>query len=208
MTPDQLAAATGCKPDIASRWAPAFTAAFDEFKFDNRPRRAMLVAQCAHESANFTRLRESLNYSAEALHRQWPNRFSAAESQRVGRTVNQPANEVAIANIAYASRMGNGDIASGDGWRFRGTGPIQLTGRDMYTRAGAALHLDLVNNPDQLLDPFVGCRVAGWFFAVEKGLLPIADRGDVVTCTKYINGGTIGLSARIAGYERAMKVAL
>jgi putative chitinase len=208
MTPDQLAAATGCKPDIAARWAPAFTAAFDEFKFNNRPRRAMLVAQCAHESANFTRLRESLNYSAEALRRQWPHRFTPELADQVGRTLDHAANEVAIANIAYANRMGNGDAASGDGWRFRGTGPIQLTGRDMYTRAGAALHLDLVNNPDQLLDPFVGSRVAGWFFAVEKGLLPIADRGDVVTCTKYINGGNIGLSARIAGYERAMRAAL
>ena len=208
MTPDLLAAATGCKPEIAARWAPAFSAAFDEFKFNNRPRRAMLLAQCAHESANFTRLRESLNYSAEALRRQWPHRFTLDEAYRVGRTPTQPANEVAIANIAYAGRMGNGDVASGDGWRFRGTGPIQLTGRDIYTRAGAALHIDLVNNPDQLLDPFVGCRVSAWFFAVEKGLLPIADRGDVITCTKYINGGTIGLAARVSAYERAMRVAL
>ncbi len=208
MTPDLLAAATGCRPEIAATWAPAFSAAFDEFKFHNRPRRAMLVAQCAHESANFTRLRESLNYSAEALRRQWPHRFSLEEAYRVGRTPTQPANEMAIANIAYGGRMGNGDVASGDGWRFRGTGPIQLTGRDLYTRAGAALYIDLVNNPDQLLDPFVGCRVSAWFFAVEKGLLPIADHGDVITCTKYINGGNIGLAARVAAYERAMRVAL
>lgn len=208
MTPDQLATATGCKPALAAVWAPAWTAAFDEFKFNNRPRRAMLLAQCAHESGNFERLRESLNYSAEALIRQWPNRFTSDLAYQHGRTASQPANQVGIANIAYANRMGNRDAASGDGWRFRGTGPVQLTGRDMYTRAGAALHLDLVNNPDQLLDPFVGARVAGWFFAVEKGLMGLADRGDVAKVTKYINGGSIGLAARVAAYERAMRVAL
>lgn len=204
MTPDQLVAATGCTPAVAAVWAPALTHGCDEFDFNTRPRRAMLVAQAAHESMLFTSLRESMNYSAEALLRQWPNRFAPADAQSYGRTPLHSANQPMIANLAYGGRLGNGDAASGDGWTFRGAGPIQITGRDMFARCGAALGIDLVADPEQLAtDVLAGARSAAWLIAVEKALLRFADRGDVAMCTKYINGGAIGLASRVKLFERA-----
>jgi putative chitinase len=108
-----------------------------------------------------------------------------------------------IANKVYAGRMGN--IEEGDGWRYHGRGLIQLTGKENYEHCGSSLGVDLVGNPDWLLEPEYATLSAGWFFN-KKGLNQIADLGDVVTLTKRINGGTLGLDDRVMRTNRALAV--
>ena len=105
-----------------------------------------------------------------------------------------------IANMVYSSRMGNGPPQSGDGWLYRGRGAKQLTGKDNYKRCGEALGLDLVANPDLLLEPVPAARSAGWFWKTNN-LSKFADEGDIKGMTKKINGGYIGLEARQALYD-------
>jgi putative chitinase len=108
-----------------------------------------------------------------------------------------------IANMVYSSRMGNGPPQSGEGWKYRGRGLKQLTGKDNYKRCGDALNLDLVNNPDLLLEPMPAARSAGWFWKVNT-LSPLADASDIKGMTKKINGGFIGLEARQALFDKIM----
>jgi putative chitinase len=151
--------AVGVKPDTAETWLPAVQMACTEFEINTPLRISAFLAQCAHESGGFTRLVENLNYSAEALIRVWPKRFPSMEvAMRYHR---QPEK---IANSVYASRMGNGPEASGEGWKYRGRGLKQLTGKDNYQRCGQALALDLVGDPDLLLNPRPAARSAGWFW--------------------------------------------
>lgn len=153
-------------------------------------REAMFIAQCAHESAGFTRFDENLNYSAERLLQVFPKYFkNSYEAQRYAH------NRVAIGSRIYANRMGNRDEASGDGWRFRGRGCIQLTGRNMYEAAGAALRLPLVTFPDHVEHAHTGAPVAAWYWHTH-GCNALADRDDFVAVTKAINGGVNGLADR------------
>ena len=108
-----------------------------------------------------------------------------------------------IANLVYSSRMGNGPAESGEGWKFRGRGLKQLTGKNNYTRCGAALGLDLVTNPDLLLEPSAAARSAGWFWKTNN-LSKFADIGDMEGMTKKINGGLIGIADRKARYEKVL----
>ena len=132
-------------------------------------------AQTSHESGGYTMLSENLNYKAATLAACWPNRFAVlgADKKPVkenGKLVpTAVANSIAgkpelIANLVYSSRMGNGPAESGEGWKFRGRGLKQLTGKDNYARCGAALGLDLISNPDLLLEPMAAARSAGWFW--------------------------------------------
>nr|WP_267874082.1 glycoside hydrolase family 19 protein [Massilia polaris] len=115
-----------------------------------------------------------------------------------------------IANTAYANRMGNGSIESGDGWRYRGRGPGQLTGKDNYTACGEALGLDLVNCPDQVAEPTVGCLAFAWFWdkgnRTGKSLNLVADIGKIDRLSLAVNGGSHGLAERIALTQRALEV--
>jgi putative chitinase len=153
------------------------------------------LSQLAHESAGFTATSENLYYRAEALSRVWPSRFppGVAESYAM-----QPEK---IANKAYCDRMGNGDEASGDGWKYRGKGLIQLTGKDNYQRFSDATGVDAVGNPELLAEPEMAALSAGWFWA-SNGLNALADAKDVVGMTKRINGGTHGLDDRQAKYAK------
>jgi putative chitinase len=108
-----------------------------------------------------------------------------------------------IANMVYSSRMGNGPPQSGEGWKYRGRGAKQLTGKDNYARCGKDLNIDLVENPDLLLEPLYAARSAGWFWHVNK-LSPLADEGNIKEMTKKINGGYIGLEARQSLYNKIM----
>jgi putative chitinase len=108
-----------------------------------------------------------------------------------------------IANVVYSNRMGNGSIESGDGWKYRGRGLKQLTGKDNYTRCGNALNTDFVSEPDLLLEPQYAALSAGWFWTANK-CSDFADIGDVEGLTKRINGGLIGLADRKARYERVL----
>ena len=110
-----------------------------------------------------------------------------------------------ICNRAYGNRMGNGTESSGDGWKFRGRCPLQLTGHNNYLAAGTALGVDLVNNPDLALDPETGFRICVWFWTT-RNINALADAGDFVGVVKAINGGTNGLAQREAFYNTALSV--
>lgn len=195
VSPSQLRAVC---PKADPAWAEALSAAMAEFSIGAPVRASAFLAQLAHESAGLTRFSENLNYSAERLVAMWPKRFTPALAAKYAR---QPEK---IANYAYAGRYANGDESSGDGWRYRGRGPIQLTFRGNYRAAGEKLGLDLVNNPDRVLEPAIGARVAGWYWDSRK-LNVLADARDFVGITKAINGGTHGLADRTALYEKAKR---
>lgn len=171
----------------AARWAGPLGDAMSRHFLTTPKRAAMFLAQLAHESSELTRLEEDLNYSARRLVEVWPSRFSR-ETASIYQ--HQPQR---IANRVYALRLGNGSQASGDGWRYRGRGPIQLTGKANYGAAGRALGMDLLSHPDDVAaDPMVGAEVAAWLF-VKNGCIPHADLGDLANCTRAINGGMNGL---------------
>lgn len=161
-------------------------------------RMAHFLAQCAHESANFTRTEENLNYSLEALLRVFPKYFN---TQNVAPYVRQP---IEIASRVYANRMGNGSEESCDGWRYRGRGYIQLTGKDNYERFGAGVTENLIDHPELVASKYP-LLSAAWFWSVNR-LNDIADRGAdqqvVADLTKKINGGYKGLEERHRYFDR------
>jgi putative chitinase len=175
----------------AARWHAPLNRALNVWKIDTPERVAMFLAQCAHESGGFKRLTESLRYSASALLATWPNRFTPDEA------VAMAYNEEAIAERAYGGRMGNGPEGSGDGFLYRGRGIIQLTGRENYRKAGAAIGIDLEAKPDAALQPVAACQVAGWYWS-SHGCNELADAGDFEGITRRINGGLNGLADRKA----------
>jgi len=196
MSPAQLAAAIGCTVDRAAKWHPHIAEAMKRFDITTPNEMASFVAQLAHESSHLSRLEENLNYSADGLAATWPARYRDKETGKPSQLAlllhRRPA---AIANNCYANRMGNGDIASGDGWRYRGRGPIQITGKANYERCGKAIGVDLLNNPELLLEPRAGALSAGWFWHVN-GLDKHDDDASVLAETKIINGGTNGIAER------------
>lgn len=147
------------------------------------------MAQAAHECAGFTRFVENLNYSAEGLRKTWPSRFNRATAEAFAR---KPES---IANYVYANRLGNGTELSGDGWRFRGRGIFQLTGRDNYRKYGQLIGIDLEGQPELAEDPTVAVRVAVMYW-VQNRLNIFADHDDLFSITRAINGGLNGLEDR------------
>jgi len=143
MNSEQLAKALKITPIKAEEWIDAINETFDRFDISTPERQACFLGQCAHESGGFTALKENLNYSAEGLTKVWPKRFPSLD-------VAQPyhRNPEKIANKVYADRMGNGNEASGEGFKYRGRGLIQLTGKDNYRACGEALGVDLLEDPD------------------------------------------------------------
>ena len=175
----------------------ALDAAMRRFEISTPARMAAFCAQLAHESGQLQRWTENLGYRWERLRQVFPKYFpSDAEARPFDRKPER------IANRVYASRMGNGPEASGDGWRYRGRGPIQLTGKDNYRACGQGIGVDLVEDPDRLATPEPGCLAAAWFWA-RNGLNALADAGDFVTITRRINGGLNGLAERREFWERA-----
>lgn len=183
----------------ASIYLLPFDAACTEFEINTPARLAAFCAQLSIESADLTRWMENLNYSAGRLVAVWPMRFN---SGNVALYAGQP---VKIANYVYANRMGNGDEESGDGWKFRGRGPIQLTGRANYRYAGDGLGLPLEADPDVVAQPEVGLRVAAWYWQ-DKGLNALADAGNFKEITRRINGGEIGYPARLKRYNENKRI--
>jgi putative chitinase len=180
-------------------WYKAMSKLFPKYKVTTPERIAGFIAQCGHESNNFRVLEENLNYSAEALDKIFPKYFKNA-----GRNAADYARKPEkIANVIYANRMGN--TQPGDGYRFRGRGVIQLTGRDNYTNFGKTLNKDA----EQVID-YV-CTIAGalesalWYWN-SRNINAAADAGDIVKMTKLVNGGTIGLEDRKKHYAHAMEV--
>ena len=177
-------------PKAPLSWLEAIATELPKHGFDTPNEIASFLAQCAHESKEFTDLEENLNYSAERLMVVWPKRFPSYEiAQRYEHVPER------LANYVYANRNGNGDEASGDGWRFRGRGPIQLTGRRNYAACGADIGEGLLVVPDLLLTPMVGIRSALWFWKITN-LDKLDDDRDVKVETLRINGGETGLDHR------------
>jgi putative chitinase len=177
-------------PLCSAEWAAALEKAMPSRGISTGPRMAMFLAQCAHESAGFARFVENLNYSAERLVQVFPRYFKSMLD--ADRYAHQPT---LIANRVYASRMGNGDEKSGDGWRFRGRGCIQLTGRFNYNAAAIAIRYPLLTMPDSLTEPTVGAAAAAWFWE-SRACNAMADKGDFTGITRAINGGLNGLEDR------------
>jgi putative chitinase len=185
---------------IDGKWTEPLKETFEKYGIDTSKRQAAFIGQCMHESGGFKLLEENLNYSARALMVTWPSRFPSEE------VANQYArNPEKIANKVYGGRMGNGPEETGDGWKYRGRGIKQLTGKENYERCGSGLGVDLVSNPDLLLDPKYAALSAGWFWN-KHNLNDLADKGDIETMTKRINGGLLGLDARKAAIKKAESV--
>ena len=191
---------TLAKLKISIDWVEPLEEVFHRYEINTPERQAAFIGQCAHESMNFTKLEENLNYSAEALMKTWPSRFPTMEvAQQYAR------NPEKIANKVYGGRMGNGTEETGDGWLYHGRGLIQLTGKDNYTLAGDALNMDFIHSPDYVLVPKYAALTAGWYWN-KRQLNKEADAKDYTGMTKKINGGTIGLDDRIAHIKHAQEV--
>ena len=166
----------------------------DTFKINSISKLTHFLAQCAHESGNFKFVKENLNYSAEGLLKVFPKYFSKDTAAIAAR---KP--EV-IANIVYSNRMGNGDRASGEGWKFRGRGYIQLTGKVNYKAFGDYIGVDLIKEPDLVATKYP-LTSAAWFFETKR-LWVLADKGiddeTIKFMTRRINGGFNGLADRIS----------
>lgn len=187
-------------PEKRAEYLPHMQMAMAEFGITTRLREAAFIAQIAHESQNLARLEENLNYSAQRLRQVFPRRFPTdAAANAVAR---QPER---IANVIYANRIGNGPPESGDGFRYRGRGFIQLTGRANYREFGNLLGLNLEGDPDQAATPAVAFRIAAAFWK-SRGCNQLADGQQITNITKRINGGTIGLAERIALFGRAKRI--
>jgi len=180
---------------IDLKWEEPLQATFDKYDISNVKRQAAFLGQCAHESGNFKTLQENLNYSAEGLMKTWPSRFSTKEI--ADQYARQPAK---IAGKVYNGRLGN--TSEEEASKYLGRGLIQLTGKENYERCGLAIGVDLLSDPDLLLDPRYAAMSAGWFWN-KKGLNELADQQEHGQITKRINGGTIGLDDRIAKTTKA-----
>ena len=184
----------------------------DDYDINTPKRIAAFVAQCAHEStgrlpdgtyAPFVALKENLNYKPASLRRTFPKYFPTDELAQ--QYCSRPNRQEAIANRVYANRMGNGDESSGDGWRFCGRGLIQLTGRSNYQAFADSLEMSIDDVP-AYLGTFEGACQSACFFWESQKLNQWADTGDILTLTKRINGGTIGLNDRIKHYKHALAI--
>jgi putative chitinase len=188
------------KLHIGPEWVDALNETFQRWQISSPVQQAAFIGQCGHECGNFRILEENLNYRAATLMKLWPKRFPTLEI----------ANEYAgkpnkIANKVYSGRMGNRDELSGDGYRFRGRGCIQLTGATNYYHAGQALGVDFWREPQLVSTPKYAALTAGWFWFTH-GCNELAERQDWTGLTKKINGGTIGLQERIAHTNQALAV--
>jgi putative chitinase len=184
-------------------WFNALSKLLPDYEINTSKRIAAFIAQCAHESGNFMVLKENLNYRPATLRKIFPKYFP--DDAIANKYCSHPNKQEVIANRVYANRMGNGPEESGDGYRYCGRGLIQLTGRENYSWFAASLSIS-VEEAAQYLETFEGAAQSACWFWETNNLNQWADRGDIVTLTKRINGGTIGLDDRIKHYEHALHI--
>lgn len=194
-TADQLS-----KLNIGAQWVDPLNETFARFGISTPLLQAAFIGQCGHECGNFKVLEENLNYRAATLMKLWPKRFPNLEIANA-----YAGNPKKIANMVYANRMGNRDESSGDGYRFRGRGCIQLTGANGYFHAGKALGRDFWVDPDLVSTPQYAALTAGWFWSTHK-CNEAAQSQDWVKLTKIINGGIIGLEERLKHINQALSI--
>lgn len=185
--------------EIVDAYVEPLNKVFEKFEINTPSRIAMFLAQVGHESGGLTRTSENLNYKAERLSQIFPKYFRDVDPHDYAK------NPEKIANRVYSNRMGNGDEHSGDGYKFRGRGLIQLTGRDNYESFAEDMEMDLDAAVQYLSTPEGAAMSAGWFWD-QHDLNDWADKNDVKTVTKKINGGTIGLEEREELFEEALGV--
>ena len=198
LTQAQLAQLIPGNPYVAE-WYEALEQLLPDYDINTPQRVAAFIAQCAHESGNFRAIKENLNYQAATLSKVWPRLFPTDVAAQYAH------NQEAIANRAYASRMGNGDEASGDGFRYCGRGLIQLTGKSNYQAFADSLQMAVEDVPAYLAT-FEGAAQSACWFWESQNLNQFADSGDILTMTKRINGGTLGLDDRTARYNHALQI--
>jgi len=199
LTEEQLAQLIPGNPYI-SEWHEALEQCLPDYDINTPQRVAAFVAQCAHESGGFRVLKENLNYRAVTLRKVFPKYFPNDQiaAQYAGK-------QEMIANKVYGNRMGNGDESSGDGFRYCGRGLIQLTGKNNYQLFAESIETPVEDIPHYLATFEGAVQSACWFWE-SNNLNQWADRGDILTLTKRINGGTIGLDDRIKHYNHALHV--
>lgn len=202
LTKQQLKELLSKNPYI-DQWHHALSILLPDYEINTPKRIAAFIAQCAHESGGFTALKENLNYKPATLRKLFGKYFptdALAEEY-----CSKPNKQAAIANRVYASRMGNGDEASGDGYKYCGRGLIQLTGKSNYVAFADSLEIS-PEEASEYLATFEGAAQSACWFWETNNLNQYADKGDILTMTKRINGGTIGLEDRIKHYEHALHV--
>lgn len=202
LTKEQLAQLIPGNPYL-NYWHDALSKLLPDYSIDTTKRIAAFVAQCAHESGNFRTIRENLNYRPQTLRKLFSKYFPNDEI--ANEYSSRPNKQEAIANRIYANRMGNGPEESGDGFRYRGRGLIQLTGKENYSWFAASLQIP-VEEAAEYLETFEGAAQSACWFWEMNNLNRWADEGDILTLTKRINGGTIGLDDRIKHYKHALHV--
>lgn len=199
LTQDQLQQMIPANPHV-EHWHEALIQLLPDYDINTPQRIAGFIAQCAHESNGFTAIKENLNYRPESLMKLFHKYFPTLDSAQA-----YAHQQEKIANKIYANRMGNGDEASGDGYKFCGRGLIQITGRDNYQSFADSLQMSIDDVPDYLAT-FEGAAQSACWFWENNNLNKWADQGDILTLTKKINGGTIGLEDRKAHYDHALQV--
>jgi putative chitinase len=197
-TSDQVQQILSHNPHYES-WYAALAHVLDRYEVNTVPRVAAFIAQTAHESANYTALKENLNYNAASLNRIWPKRFPPDVAAAYAHDPEK------IANRAYCDRMGNGSESSGDGWKFHGRGLIQLTGRDLYEKFATEIGKELDETVDYCETPD-GAVESACFFWEHHRLNTVADAGNMEHMTKIINGGLLGIEDRTARFHHVLSV--
>ena len=191
------------KNPYVDHWHRALAQLLPDYEINTPQRIAAFIAQCAHESGNFVFLKENLNYKAPTLRKLFAKYFPTDEL--ANEYASKPNKQEAIANRIYANRMGNGDEASGDGFRYCGRGLIQLTGKSNYQNFADSLEMRVEDVPAYLAT-FEGAAQSACWFWESNNLNKWADTGDIKELTRRINGGYIGLEDRIKHYEHALHV--
>jgi len=199
LTLEQFKAIAGENP-YAEHWVEALNKCLPDYDITTPERLAGFFGQCMVESAGFTAIKENLNYKAESLVRLWKSHFPTIDI--ANQYAHQPEK---IANRAYAGRMGNGPEESGDGWKFRGKGLIQLTGRDNYQGFANSVQMS-IDDAAAYLETFEGCVQSACYFWENANLNTLADQGNIDHISHIINGGTLGQEERRHFYQIALQV--
>lgn len=206
LTAKQFQQATGIGDYQRDVWYPHIFATMNKYGINTSLRQAHFLAQVGHESGGFSRIQENLNYSVSALLMLFARRIGSEDAKRLGRQAGEKVvpklRQEQIANIIYANRNGNGGVSSGDGYRYRGRGLIQITGRANYAALVNQLGIDIVSDPDALTSYGLAAESAGAWWK-NHGLNQIADTDDVSRITRIINGGTNGLDDRKSRLTKA-----
>lgn len=208
LTNAQLRAAIpGASPVNIAKYLGPINATLAEFDISTPQRAAYFLSQIGHETIDLSATIENLNYSVENILKTFGrHRISEADARRVGRIDGkQRCNSEELANLIYGGPWGVknlGNTEPGDGWKFRGRGAIQTTGRHNMTQTGKGLKLDLINKPELLSEPLHWARSAGWFWK-DRGLNKYADAGDLTTLRRIANGGSLGLEDCAVRLKRA-----